>query len=161
MSFSIKTIRQNIGLTQEQVAKLTGVPVKTLRNWEQEIRKPSDWTLDLVVDRLLRIKLEEQLQIDDSSGILSFLTIKEEVSVVAEKYDVSKIYLFGSYVKGEASENSDIDLYKGERYHFAKLMGDEWFRILRKLEQKIGQRGIDDLKKEMEGRTFVGEYCGN
>ncbi len=137
MNYSIKTIRQNIGLTQEQVAELTGVPVKTLRNWEQEVRKPSEWTLDLVIDRLLRIKLEEQLQIDDDSGVLSFLTIKEKVCSVAKNFEVNKIYLFGSYVKGEATENSDIDLYME-----SNLFGLPYFEfaeVLRgKLNKKIG-----------------------
>jgi predicted nucleotidyltransferase len=135
MSYSIKTIRQNIGLTQEQVAELTGVPVKTLRNWEQQIRKPSEWTLDLVVDRLLRIKLEEQLQIDDDTGVLSFLTIKEEVSAVAKKYDISKIYLFGSYVKGEATENSDIDLYME-----SDLFGLSYFEFAEVLREKTHKK---------------------
>ena len=135
MSFSIKTIRRNIGLTQEQVAELTGVPVKTLRNWEQEIRKPSEWTLNLVVDRLLRIKLEEQLQIDDDTGVLSFLTIKEDVSAVAKKYDVNKIYLFGSYVKGEATENSDIDLYME-----SDLFGLSYFEFAEELREQTHKK---------------------
>ncbi len=57
MSNNIKIVRENLELTQEQVSLLTGVPVKTLRNWEQEVRKPSEWTIDLVMDRLLRVKI--------------------------------------------------------------------------------------------------------
>ena len=40
-------------------------------------------------------------------------TIKELVSVIspiAEKHNVSRVYLFGSYARGEADEASDIDL---------------------------------------------------
>lgn len=32
------------------------------------------------------------------------------VTPIAKKYDVSKLYLFGSYARGEADEKSDIDL---------------------------------------------------
>lgn len=59
------------------VSFLTGIPVKTLRNWEQEVRKPSEWTLDLVMDRLLRSKIEEHAKITDTKGVLSFITIKK------------------------------------------------------------------------------------
>lgn len=135
MKYSIKTVRNNIGLTQKQVSILTGVPVKTLRNWEQEIRTPSEWTLDLIVDRLLRIKIEEQLKIDDESGILSYLTIKEKVSEVAKNYDIDKIYLFGSYVKGQATEQSDIDIYME-----SNLFGLDYFGFAEKLREKLHKR---------------------
>ena len=135
MKCSIKTVRENINLTQEQVSSLTGVPVKTLRNWEQEIRTPSEWTSDLIVDRLLRIKLEEQLQIDDESGVLSFLTIKEKVQEIAKDYDIEKIFLFGSYVKGEANEQSDVDIYME-----SDLFGLSYFEFAEILRTKLHKR---------------------
>ncbi len=36
--------------------------------------------------------------------------IKKLVAPVAEKYNLEKVYLFGSYARGEATENSDVDL---------------------------------------------------
>lgn len=69
MRQELKAIRENIGLTQEQVSKIIGVPVKTLRNWEQGIRKPSEWVFNLFVEKLLKIELEEQLRTDDLSEI--------------------------------------------------------------------------------------------
>jgi predicted nucleotidyltransferase len=36
--------------------------------------------------------------------------IKERIAPVAECYGVEKIYLFGSYARGEAKPGSDIDL---------------------------------------------------
>lgn len=35
--------------------------------------------------------------------------IAEKVRPVAEKYGIDKIYLFGSYARGEATEESDVD----------------------------------------------------
>jgi predicted nucleotidyltransferase len=115
MSINLKTIRDNIGLTQEQVSELTGVPVKTLRNWEQEIRKPSVWTMDLIIDKILFTEMTKKLELnedgDDEIRILSFSTIKKEITEVAKDLDIERIYLFGSYVKGDMSPLSDIDLY--------------------------------------------------
>ena len=56
--------------------------------------------MDLVVERLLRIKIEEYIKADESKGILSFLTIKEYVNDLVKSFDVEKIYLFGFYIKG-------------------------------------------------------------
>jgi predicted nucleotidyltransferase len=135
MSNNIKIMRNNLELTQEQVSLLTGVPVKTLRNWEQEVRKPSEWTIDLVMDRLLRVKMEEYTKIDESTSVLSFLTIKENISKIAKNYDIEKVYLFGSYVKGRATQNSDVDLYME-----SNLYGLEYFEFVEQLREKLRKK---------------------
>ncbi len=67
MDRTLKKIRESIGFTQEQVSTLTGVPVKTLRNWEQGLRSPSKWALDLVIDKLLQIHIDEQFSLDEAT----------------------------------------------------------------------------------------------
>lgn len=46
-----------------------------------------------------------------TSRIISIEKIKEMTIPIFEKYPVNKAVLFGSYAKGEATNNSDIDLY--------------------------------------------------
>ncbi|MDR2832240.1 MAG: nucleotidyltransferase domain-containing protein [Streptococcaceae bacterium] len=36
--------------------------------------------------------------------------IREIVRPIANKYGIKRVYLFGSYARGEANENSDIDI---------------------------------------------------
>jgi predicted nucleotidyltransferase len=36
--------------------------------------------------------------------------LKERIAPVAIKYGLPAVYLFGSYAKGEAAENSDVDI---------------------------------------------------
>lgn len=36
-----RAVRAQLGMTQDQFAELLGVPVGTLRNWEQGLRKPA------------------------------------------------------------------------------------------------------------------------
>ena len=36
--------------------------------------------------------------------------IKDRIVPIAKQYDLSKIYLFGSYARGEADEKSDVDI---------------------------------------------------
>jgi predicted nucleotidyltransferase len=45
-----------------------------------------------------------------NSGIYTVSEIKNIVTPIAESHGVSKVCLFGSYARGEATENSDIDL---------------------------------------------------
>ena len=45
-----------------------------------------------------------------SNNILTIDMIKEKITPVALKYGVDEIYVFGSYARGEATSNSDVDL---------------------------------------------------
>jgi predicted nucleotidyltransferase len=137
MNQSLKAVRENLSLTQSDVSKLIGIHINTIRNWEQETRTPSEWTLNLLIDRILREVNEQQAVVDESTGVLSFLTIKKIVSKIAEKYDIECIYLFGSYVKGQATEDSDVDLYMK-----SNLYGLEYFELVEELR--------DALKKKIE-----------
>lgn len=42
--------------------------------------------------------------------IYSFQEITDRVRPVAEKYGLRSVYLFGSYARGDATEDSDVDL---------------------------------------------------
>ena len=48
---------------------------------------------------------------DLNPSILSLKEIKERIKPVIEKYQIEEVYLFGSYARGEANRNSDIDIY--------------------------------------------------
>jgi len=135
MNQSLKTIRENVGLTQEEVSKLIGIPVNTIRNWEQATRKPSEWTLNLLIDRILRETNEKKIRMDETNGVLSFLTIKKIIQKIAEKYDINRIFLFGSYAKGVATEQSDIDLYME-----SDLYGLEYFELIELLRMSLNKK---------------------
>ena len=45
-----------------------------------------------------------------SARIYKIEEIAEKVRPLAESYGTGRIYLFGSYARGEATENSDVDL---------------------------------------------------
>ena len=53
-----------------------------------------------------------------ADAIYTLVRIKDIVSPIANKYNVQSIYLFGSYARGEANENSDLDflVFGGENF---------------------------------------------
>jgi DNA-binding transcriptional regulator YiaG len=81
---SLKTVRENLGLTQLELSSLMGIPVNTIRNWEQETRTPSEWALNLLIDRILREANKQHTVVDEATGIMSFLTIKKNVGEIAK-----------------------------------------------------------------------------
>ena len=52
-------------------------------------------------------------------------TIKNNIFPIAKKYGLRRVFLFGSYAKGTATEDSDIDLLieKGRPLSLLKLSG--------------------------------------
>ena len=52
-------------------------------------------------------------------------SIRKVVSTIAREYGVKRVYLFGSYAKGLATEKSDVDLLieKGKPMSLLKLSG--------------------------------------
>ena len=49
--------------------------------------------------------------------------IKDIVKPVADKYNVDSIYWFGSYARGEANENSDLDflVFGGDNFKLTNI----------------------------------------
>lgn len=39
----IKEMRQNFGFTQKQFSEITGIPKRTIEDWETEKRHPPEW----------------------------------------------------------------------------------------------------------------------
>ena len=48
---------------------------------------------------------------DVNPGVLTIKQIKERILPIANKYNIHDIYLFGSYARGEATNQSDVDIY--------------------------------------------------
>jgi hypothetical protein len=48
---------------------------------------------------------------DVDPSVLTIKQIKEKIKPVMEKHGIKNVYLFGSYSRGEANRNSDVDIY--------------------------------------------------
>ena len=48
---------------------------------------------------------------DIEPSILTIKQIKERIKPVMERHGIKNVYLFGSYARGEANRNSDVDIY--------------------------------------------------
>ena len=51
---TIKEARMEAGLTQAQLSKWLGIPIRTIADWDRGARTPSDWVTRLVVEKIER-----------------------------------------------------------------------------------------------------------
>ena len=77
--------------------------------------------------------------------------LRDQRSYLATEYGVSKIGIFGSYAKGHATPNSDVDLV----VEFEKPIGFRFIELAEYLELLLGQRvdlltpaGIQNIRVE-------------
>lgn len=68
--------------------------------------------------------------------IFTISDIKALVKPIAKKYKVKEIYLFGSYARGEADEESDLDflVFGGEEFKLTMIfsLAEELRKVLNK-----------------------------
>lgn len=88
----------------------------------------------------------------------SIAEIKEKITPVAESYGVERVFLFGSYARGEATEKSDLDF----RIDKGKLIGIQYFGFLNDIEtvlntpidmvttNSLEKKFFDSIQKEGE-----------
>ncbi|MDR1606134.1 MAG: nucleotidyltransferase domain-containing protein [Streptococcaceae bacterium] len=69
--------------------------------------------------------------------VLTIEEIKEKIIPVAKKYGIKEVYLFGSYARGEADEDSDVDLaFNYENSNVRGILAQ--IRLKTELEQVLG-----------------------
>ena len=71
-----------------------------------------------------------------SVKIFTIENITALVKPLAQKYQVKEVYLFGSYARGDADENSDLDflVFGGEGFKLTQIFafGEELREVLNK-----------------------------
>ena len=57
--------------------------------------------------------------------------------------------------------DTDKPCYDNPRWSFAREMAHNWFDKLEAIKKEKGEQAVEQLKEDMNGRTFVGEYVGS
>lgn len=91
--------------------------------------------------------------------IFTLENIMAMVKPLAEKYQVKEIYLFGSYARGEADENSDFDflVFGGDNFKLTNILalGEDLREVLQK---KVDIFEIHEVNQDSEFyRTIMRE----
>ena len=140
----LKEIRNEKKLTQQQVADLVGVSLRSYISYENDERKAGTLKYNYILDKLLEIN-----PIDEEHGIIEIDDIKRKCKEVFDKYDVSFCYLFGSYAKSKATPTSDVDLLISANVKGLKYYGlVEEIRTV--LHKKVDVLDIAQLKDNCE-----------
>lgn len=94
LNYITKYNKENYKMYQFRIKKTDAILIEKLDN----ISNRNSYITNLILD-------------DIDLGVLTLKEIKEKIKPIIEKYNINDVYLFGSYARGEANRNSDIDIY--------------------------------------------------
>ena len=106
---SLKEIRAAYQLSQLEASNIVGVPLRTYLRYEND-----DYYGNQLKRQMMIAILRKTCEITEDKGILTIKQIQEILTTLFEsayKGKVEYCYLFGSYAKGYAKDNSDVDLF--------------------------------------------------
>ena len=101
----LKEIRIAKQLTQQETARRLGVSLRSYIMYENDPGKEKS-----IKYRFLLQELQKINAVDEEHGTLTIEQITKICNEILKDYQVEYCYLFGSYAKGKAAENSDVDL---------------------------------------------------
>jgi predicted nucleotidyltransferase/DNA-binding XRE family transcriptional regulator len=140
-AMDIKTIRLQKGLSQKQAAGLLHVPTKTYQNYELGRSRMNSLAGQAIVQTLSNYE-----PYSFNQGVYPLALLSERIAEVLATEPVSFAYLFGSYAKGQASGDSDVDLLIS-----GSITGLAYFGLGGRLEdalhKKVDLLRLDDLTK--------------
>lgn len=127
----IREIRKQTMLSQAAFAKELGIPVGTIRNWEQGRSKAPAYAKTLIEEVL---KSRGYVLAENRPATIE--DIRKIVYPLAKNAGVKKVVLFGSRARGDYDGKSDYDLMISK----GKLKGLEFYGFVGQLEDAFSAK---------------------
>ena len=139
-------------MTQVEAANLLNVSLRSYKTYENDESKVNTIKYEYMLN-----KLKDVSKIDEENGILSIKDISEKLENIFDEYKIEYCYLFGSYAKGRAKGNSDVDLLISDN-----VKGIKYFGLVEKIKNTL-HKNVDllDIKQLNNNQTLLNEILKN
>ena len=109
MNSGFKDALSDSGMSMYSLSKQTGIPYTTINRLVNEKLSINNCNAGAVfkIASALGVQMEVLMK---GECVYTLDEIAERIAPVAKKYNIPKVYVFGSYARGEANPDSDVDL---------------------------------------------------
>lgn len=160
----IKELRKSTQMSQSQFAKKTGIPVRTLQQWEQNRSSPPKYVFDFINSKLdlqvrkytipdpkeYKICIQKPFKNCQKIYPIQQKKVRALLDELEQNKNVNKVIIFGSSVTNRCHIGSDIDIYVDlnknsnpltRQYDFEY---DLWnnFTVDERLKNEINKKGV-------------------
>ena len=124
-----------------------GISLRSYKSYENDLDKRGNLKYNYIYEKLSQIN-----PIDEEHGIVDLEYISRKCSEIFDKYKINFCYLFGSYAKGKAKDDSDVDLLISTEIKGLKFFGlvEELRNSLQKKVDVIEVAGLKDNVELLE-----------
>ena len=99
-------------MAKNQIDYIASYNKENYKMYPFRVKKSEKDLIDKLESVANRNKYITDLLLEDiHPSILTIKQIKDKIKPVMDKHGVCEVYLFGSYARGEANRNSDVDIY--------------------------------------------------
>ena len=121
MNLTLLETRNKYDISQIEASKIAKIPLRTYRRYETDNQYGDGIKREIIIARI-----NNHFTIDEENGLLTIEEIQIKLTELFDNEyngDINYCYLFGSYAKGTANENSDADLYVSSSLTGLKFVG--------------------------------------
>ena len=145
---ALKEMRISKQITQQEAARRLGISLRSYIMYENDATKENT-----IKYRFLMQELQKINAVDEEHGILTTEQIRMCCKEILNAYQVEYCYLFGSYAKGKATEQSDVDLLIS-----TKEKGLRFYEIAERLRESLHKKvDLLDVKQLVNNETLIDE----
>ena len=145
---ALKEMRISKQITQQEAARRLGISLRSYIMYENDAAKENT-----IKYRFLLQELQKINAVDEEHGILTTEQIRMCCKEILDAYQVEYCYLFGSYAKGKATEQSDVDLLIS-----TKETGLRFYEIAERLRESLHKKvDLLDVKQLVNNETLIDE----
>lgn len=145
---ALKEMRISKQITQQEAARRLGISLRSYIMYENDATKENT-----IKYRFLMQELQKINAVDEEHGILTTEQIRMCCKEILDAYQVEYCYLFGSYAKGKATEQSDVDLLIS-----TKEKGLRFYEIAERLRESLHKKvDLLDMKQLVNNETLIDE----
>lgn len=112
MIAEIKELRNKTGMSQREFASQYGIPLSTLRKWEQGEAKPAPYIVNLIADKLRSENKENAIKDSENAAkerIRELIQLQRDLRSKFSERDYN-VFVFGSYPTIRYNDESDVDI---------------------------------------------------
>ncbi|MBQ6424982.1 MAG: nucleotidyltransferase domain-containing protein [Acidaminococcaceae bacterium] len=145
---ALKEMRISKQITQQEAARRLGISLRSYIMYENDATKENT-----IKYRFLMQELQKINAVDEEHGILTTEQIRMCCKEILDAYQVEYCYLFGSYAKGKATEQSDVDLLIS-----TKEKGLRFYEIAERLRESLHKKvDLLDVKQLVNNEMLIDE----